>query len=396
MMHKHGCRSPLAALIVSAALVSAAALVPGPALAQTSQAAEHLLAALPEISFTCPMHPDVIEGEAGSCPICKMDLVTTRIELAYTCPVHGVIHSHEPGVCPIGGRTLQTVTLTLVWACPEHAAVSESEPGFCRLGEEALELKWMARAHGDHNPKYGGLFYMAPDSWHHLEGTYPEPGLFRVHVYDDFTKPMNAGQIKGRVVTREVFDAETRQTRELASYPLLPVQGGLYLEARVERLEMPATLIAKVKFEPGGDEARFDFTFAELSVAPQTGLDTALTPSGTTASAAVSAVPDAAEDIVIELAMRHLRLQQLVRRGALDEIYIPALEAKDLALALETKADVLAPDTQQTIRLAVKRLVRAAWMLDGFGDLGNRQGVEESSAMFDEAMREIKSVYDIP
>ena len=29
---------------------------------------------------------------------------------------------------------------------------------------------------------------MAPDNWHHLEGTYPEEGVFRVYLYDNFSQ----------------------------------------------------------------------------------------------------------------------------------------------------------------------------------------------------------------
>ena len=355
---------------------------------------EHPLDALPPLSWTCPMHPDVIAGEAGSCPICKMDLVTTRVELAYTCPVHGVIHLHEPGICPIDGRTLQPVTLEMVWTCPEHPEVLESEPGVCRLGGEALELRWAARAHGDHNPKHGGLFFMAPDNWHHLEGTYPEPGLFRVHLYDDYTKPMDASEVQGRAVTREVFDSETRQTRELATFPLRPSADGAYLEARIEELPLPVTLTAKLRFEPDGEEARFDFTFPELSVEPPDGLPVAAVES--TPGAVDGRGPDAAEDLVLELAIRQLRLQQLIRRGALDQVYLPALEAKDLALTLETKPTPLAEADRRTMGLAVKQLVRSAWLIDGYGDLGNRQAVEEAYAMFTAAVDGLKRLHGLP
>lgn len=368
--------------------------------AQAGQAAEHPAAELPPISFTCPMHPDVIDGEASSCPICQMDLVETRIELAFTCPVHGVIHRHEGGVCPIDGRTLQPVTLELSWSCPDHLAVSLSEPGICPFGgHRPLEVAWKARAHGDHNPKHGGLFFMAPDNWHHLEGSYPEPGVFRVHVYDDFTKPMNATPFTGRVVTDEEFDRDTRTTRELAAYPLTPVAGGEYLEARFEPMDLPVELTVKIEFESGGDEARFDFTFAELTVEPAAALTSSSSvvtapPAGTIGL--VGEVPEAAEDVVLELAIRDLRLRQLIRLGALDQLYIPALEAKDLALALETKGRDLGPADRRAIGLAVKRVVIASWQLDSFGDLGDRQKVEQGYAAFAAAVADIRRVYDIP
>ncbi len=362
---------------------------------QAAQVAAHPTADLPPMSFACPMHPDVVDGEAGSCPICSMDLVETRIELAYTCPVHGVIHRHEGGSCPIDGRTLQPITLELLWSCPDHPAVSLSEPGACPFGgHRTLEVAWKARAHGDHNPKHGGLFFMAPDNWHHLEGSYPEPGLFRLHVYDDFTQPISASPFRARIVTDEEFDRPTRTTKELTAYPLQSVAGGEYMEVRFEPLDMPAELTVKIQFEPGGDESRFDFTFGDLTVEPAAAASASM-PTQSAAIGLVGQVPDAAEDVVLELAIRKLRLQRLIRQGALDELYIPALEAKDLALALETKGDGLPPDEQRAISRAVKRLVIASWQLDGFGDQGDRQKVEGAYRAFAAAVVDITAVYEI-
>jgi Cu(I)/Ag(I) efflux system membrane fusion protein/cobalt-zinc-cadmium efflux system membrane fusion protein len=64
--------------------------------------------------WTCGMHPEVIQDEPGSCPICRMDLVPLRTEDAahaaaahlggahqWTCPMHPEIVEDEPGSCPI-------------------------------------------------------------------------------------------------------------------------------------------------------------------------------------------------------------------------------------------------------------------------------------------------------
>ncbi len=125
-----------------------------------------------------------------------------------------------------------------------------------------------ARAHGDHNPKHGGIFFMAPDNWHHLEGTYPAAGRFRVYVYDDFSKPLSiaeARKVRGRVVTKEVFDAKTGTTRELASAPLVLARNGAFFEARIEPLALPAKMTAKIAFRSGDKESRFDFAFPGYS-----------------------------------------------------------------------------------------------------------------------------------
>ena len=49
-------------------------------------------------------------------------------------------------------------------------------------------------------------------------------------------------------------------------FPLKAAPDGDYLEARVGRLKFPAEMTAKVRFTRGGEEYRFDFTFAESSV----------------------------------------------------------------------------------------------------------------------------------
>ena len=40
---------------------------------------------------------------------------------------------------------------------------------------------------------------MASDSFHHVEGTYPEPGLVRVYVFDDHTRPIDPKEYDGTV-----------------------------------------------------------------------------------------------------------------------------------------------------------------------------------------------------
>ncbi|KAA3436010.1 efflux RND transporter periplasmic adaptor subunit [Rufibacter hautae] len=69
-----------------------------------------------DASYTCPMHPQIVEGEPGSCPICGMDLVLVQKQKkeqktasAYTCPMHPQIVQDKPGPCPICGMDLVPV-----------------------------------------------------------------------------------------------------------------------------------------------------------------------------------------------------------------------------------------------------------------------------------------------
>ena len=56
---------------------------------------------LPPMSYTCPMHPDILEADPGHCQICKMNLVGVRLVSVWTCPVHSVIAEQKAGKCPI-------------------------------------------------------------------------------------------------------------------------------------------------------------------------------------------------------------------------------------------------------------------------------------------------------
>jgi hypothetical protein len=50
----------------------------------------------------------------------------------------------------------------------------------------------LSAPHMDHEPKHGGVFFMAPDRTHHLEGVLLPAGTFKVYLYDDYTRPIPA------------------------------------------------------------------------------------------------------------------------------------------------------------------------------------------------------------
>jgi Cu+-exporting ATPase len=68
------------------------------------------------VSYVCPMCPEVRSSHRAPCPKCGMALepdtpaLSSRVE--YTCPMHPEIVRSEPGACPICGMALEPRTVT--------------------------------------------------------------------------------------------------------------------------------------------------------------------------------------------------------------------------------------------------------------------------------------------
>ena len=101
--------------------------------------------------FTCPMHPQIMQDEPGTCPICGMDLVRkpsasppgapqpaasqpAHIHAAhspvYACPMHPQIVEPEPGECPICGMDL--VEQAAAASQPAASQPAASQPAAAR------------------------------------------------------------------------------------------------------------------------------------------------------------------------------------------------------------------------------------------------------------------------
>jgi hypothetical protein len=227
---------------------------------------------LPPVSYTCPMDPDIVEDKPGVCPRCKMTLEPIRLDTAYACPTHTSEIQAAPGKCRIDGRPLVPVTVSLYFTCADNPTIHDLNPGVCADGKPRLAAR-ERRAHGDHNPRHGGQFFMASDNLHHLEGTYPREGVFRLYFYDDFTRPLGRSATESfaaRAVTRQVFDPATKGYKDVESAPLALSKDGRYLEAHVST-GLPAQITAKVTFKAGEPEHRFDFSFPSYTKEPKPG-----------------------------------------------------------------------------------------------------------------------------
>ena len=59
------------------------------------------------VVYTCPMHPEVVSDESGSCPKCGMKLLAQAAEeTTYACPMHPEVTSDKPDRCPKCGMKL--------------------------------------------------------------------------------------------------------------------------------------------------------------------------------------------------------------------------------------------------------------------------------------------------
>jgi hypothetical protein len=367
---------------------------------------------LPPLSFTCAHHPDVLEDRPGTCPLCKMALVPVRLDSSWMCPVHTTVIESERGSCRLCRRQLVPVTVSLTWSCRADD-VAHLEPGLCsdgspRIGQRAL------RPHGNHNPRHGGQFFMAPDNWHHIEGAYPSARAFRLYVYDDYGRPLSPAALKdveARVVTKETFDPAARKTTEVSAFPLRVARNRAYLEARVDAIALPAEMTAKVRFGRDSDEHRFDFTFDALTKEPAaptsvpkagaTSTTSAATPpitapppaQTTNTSLDPQAIPVSMDAILSELRGKETEVRELIARGDFAAVWVPAFRAKDLVIALEPHLAHLATQRRDAGEPALARVVRGAWLLDAAGDVGNRQQVEAAYATFTAGVADVIAAF---
>jgi FtsP/CotA-like multicopper oxidase with cupredoxin domain len=73
------------------------------------------------VVYTCPMHPEVVQDEPGTCPQCGMKLVATAAEVTYVCPMHPhVVSNSADDRCPECGMKLVPAHMTGDHASGHH------------------------------------------------------------------------------------------------------------------------------------------------------------------------------------------------------------------------------------------------------------------------------------
>jgi hypothetical protein len=90
-----------------------------------------------------------------------------------------------------------------------------------------------------------------------------------------------------------------------------------------------------------------------------------------------------------ELKSRSAEVAALLKSGTLGAIYVPALQAKDLALEIQAKQPASA---QEAIEASVRQIVLTAYQLDNFGDLGDAAQAQEAFGRMDAAIAQLDSL----
>ncbi len=266
-----------------------------------------------------------------------------------------------------------------------------------------------AVAHMNHNPIHGGQFHMADNLFHHVEGTMPSPGEFRVYFYDDFRRPIDPRNFTGTARIEHLNEKTGEVTEDVYELQLIR-PGADYLMAVVPP-QMPSTLYALVKL--GGVDKRFDFEFDQVTVdtggAPSAsampGMPGMATPGVPGAPGVPPThshfrppllIPATAPEI---LALIDLKQEDLRARIAAKDwytLYQPALDIADLVAAL-SKPETTGVDPRQKGRLKymLGTVNRTVNKIDRAGDTADAPRVQ---AGFDELagnVREIKALFPV-
>ncbi len=179
-------------------------------------------------------------------------------------PEGGALHPRQTRHLPDDHTKLVSITVGLYFTCKDDPSVKALNPGKCKDRSDRVKL-YERRPHGDHNPRHGGAFFMSADQWHHLEGTFVHPDIFRVYFYDDMSRPLVP---KGFIAS--VAPADGNGTQTGTAEPLAHAKGAPSnsLQVAVKKTAWPENLKFHLQFDPTDPDELFDFTFAGYSKEP--------------------------------------------------------------------------------------------------------------------------------
>ena len=97
-------------------------------------------------TYVCPMHPQIVKGEPGSCPICGMDLVEVEAEASPSAmtasPSMNMAEEMASKLAPENAMQHAEKHLDPTYVCPMHPQIVKGEPGSCPIcGMDLVEVE---------------------------------------------------------------------------------------------------------------------------------------------------------------------------------------------------------------------------------------------------------------
>jgi hypothetical protein len=148
--------------------------------------------------------------------------------------------------------------ILIVCVCALAVFYPDFRPLHAQASKAAHPLTRKPKPHSLHIPQHGGIFFMALDNEHHLEAVLLKSGIFRIYLYDAYTKPLAAAEARQASGSVQVGESESAP-----SIPLKVGEDSSTLEVAVGKdLKLPVTITLSLRFQISKPNVRPEvFTF---------------------------------------------------------------------------------------------------------------------------------------
>ncbi|MCF6272888.1 MAG: hypothetical protein L3J37_06805 [Rhodobacteraceae bacterium] len=148
------------------------------------------------IEYTCPMHPEVVSDEPGSCPKCGMFLVPKETSTTSDTPSphdHATMAASRPAASVSSAEFAHTADDNVAkYVCPMHPEVTSDAPGNCPKCGMNLVKPDESEGHGHHTHSHSAhadsektakyVCPMHPEVTSNEPGSCPKCGMFLEEV----------------------------------------------------------------------------------------------------------------------------------------------------------------------------------------------------------------------